>query len=134
VTTGEKSYFSHFSPTFAEIAAPGAENGSTGIYSTKPRALSSYGRLAGTSQAGPIVSAAAGLAIGLIRESYGVAPTPAEVERLLLASAIKSPQLTTYFKDGNRLDLQALVQKINQEYPLTATGASTNVGTLGCAR
>lgn len=133
-SSGEKSVFSHFSPTFVEISAPGAEQGMTGIYSTKPRAQSSYGRLAGTSQAGPIVSAAAGLTIGLIREAYGIVPTPAEVERLLLASAVKSPQLTTYFKDGNRLDLLSLVQKINQEYPLTINGNSTTLSSLGCAR
>ncbi len=133
-STGEKSYFSHYSTTFAEIGAPGAQQGSTGIYSTKPRALSSYGTLAGTSQAGPLVSAAAGLTIGLIRESYGIVPTPAEVERLLLASAVKSPQLTNYFKDGNRLDLLSLVQKINQDYPLTVNGSTTTLSSLGCAR
>ncbi|MGE0529162.1 MAG: S8 family serine peptidase [Bdellovibrionales bacterium] len=104
VNTGQKSFFSHYSPTYAEIAAPGAEEGSTGIYSTLPGALSSYGRLAGTSQAAPLVSAAAGMVIGILREAYNVSPTPAEVERLILASAVKDPALTTYFKQGNRLD------------------------------
>jgi subtilisin family serine protease len=131
--TGAKSYFSHYSTTYAEIGAPGAISGANGIYSTKPRSLNSYGTLAGTSQAAPLVSAAAGLTIGLIREAYGVAPTPAEVERLLEAGAIKSPQLTSYFKDGNRLDLAALVAKINADYPLTKNG-STTLSSLGCSR
>jgi subtilisin family serine protease len=123
--TGSKSYFSHYSTTYAEIAGPGAEQGTTGIYSTIPTALSSYGRLAGTSQAAPIVSAAAALTVGMIKEAYGVSPTPAEVERLLKASAVKSPSLTTFFKDGNKLDLLNLVQKINQDYPNTRLGGGT---------
>lgn len=119
VNTGSKSYFSHYSTTFAEIAGPGAQQGNTGVYSTIPRSLGSYGQLAGTSQAGPIVSAAAGLTIGLIREATGTVPPPAEVERLILASAAKTPGLASYFKDGNKLDLLNLVQKINEEYSIS---------------
>lgn len=133
VSTGDKSYFSHYSTTYAEIGAPGAISGSSGLYSTKPRALNSYGTLAGTSQAAPLVSAAAALTIGLIKESYGVSPSPAEVERLLLAGSIKSPQLSAYFKDGNRLDLATLVAKINADYPNTKNG-STTLSSLGCSR
>ncbi len=132
VRTGQKSLFSHFSTTYAEIGAPGAEQGLTGIYSTLPTRLSSYGRLAGTSQAGPQVTAAAGLTIGLIREAYKIAPTPQEVERLLLASAAKSQDLAPFFKDGNRLDLHRLVQKINEEYPLTKGAQSTDLSSFGC--
>ncbi len=132
---GEKSYFSHYSTTFAEIAAPGAEHGSTGVYSTLPRALSSYGRLAGTSQAAPIVSAAAGLTIGIIREAYGMSPSPAEVERLILESAAKASNLAPYFKDGNKLDLTRLIAKINEDYPLTKSGGGTiDLPSLGCAK
>lgn len=133
VSSGDKSYFSHYSTTYAEIGAPGAISGSNGLYSTKPRSLNSYGTLAGTSQAAPLVSAAAALTIGLIRESYGVAPTPAEVERLLEAGAIKSPQLASYFKDGNRLDFATLAAKINADYPRTVNGATT-LSSLGCSR
>jgi subtilisin family serine protease len=133
-SSGQKSYFSHYSTTFAEIGAPGAEQGSTGIYSTVPRALSSYGRLAGTSQAAPIVAAAAGLAIGIIRDAYGVAPSPKEVERLLLESAEKSPALSTYFKDGNKLNLVRLITKINEDYPLTKTGGQADLPSLGCTK
>jgi len=124
-TTGNKSYFSHFSKTYAEIGAPGAESSSLGLYSTIPTALGSYGRLMGTSQAAPLVTAAAGMTIGMIREAYNVKPSPAEVERLILASAMKSSSLTNYFKDGNRLDFQKLVDQIQQDYPLTKMVAET---------
>lgn len=127
IATGNKSYFSHYSTTYAEIGAPGSQ-----IYSTVPTALGSFATLSGTSQAAPLVSAAAALTIGLIRNSYSVPPTPAEVERLLLSSAVKSSNLTTYFKDGNRLDLLSLVNKINADYPATRTSTYVNVASSGC--
>ncbi|MBX3022309.1 MAG: S8 family serine peptidase [Bdellovibrionales bacterium] len=131
VASGGKSYFSHYSTTYAEIAAPGAESSGTGIYSTLPTAQGSYGRLSGTSQSAPLVAAAAGLTIGLIRNAYGIDPTPAEVERLLLTSAVKSTALTTYFKNGNRLDLLNLAQKINTDYPNTRVTSTAGPPQLG---
>lgn len=129
--TGAKSSFSHYSTTYAEIGAPGAERSSVGVFSTKPTGGGYYGRLSGTSQAAPIVSAAAGLAIGIIKEAYnGVAPDPREVESLLLTSAAKSSQLNSYFKNGNRLDLVNLATVIQQRYPLTRTGGGSNI--QGC--
>ena len=126
-STGEKSAFSHYSPIYAEIAAPGAESATTGIYSTLPTAINStgYGRLAGTSQAGPQVSAAAAMTIAIIKQANGgIAPSPQEVERLILSSAIKSSTLTPYFKDGNRLDLLSLIQKIEKDYPKIKGGGA----------
>ena len=135
VSTGQKSSFSHYSPTLVEIGAPGAQQGLTGLYSLKPRALGSYGQLAGTSQAGPLVSAAAGLAIGIIRDAHGgIGPTPAEVETLLTTSAQKVAGLNPYFKDGNKLDLMGLVQRINSAYPNTRNGGSMDLPSYGCAR
>lgn len=131
--SGGKSFFSHYSTTYAEIAAPGAQQNTIGLYSTLP--TSSYGRLAGTSQAAPQVSAAAALTIGIIRDAMGIVPTPAEVERLILTSAIKDPNLVTYFKDGNRLDYLNLVQTINASYPRTSSGAyggGSGIASLGC--
>lgn len=129
--SGAKSSFSHYSTTYAEIGAPGAERPSVGIYSTKPLGGGSYGRLAGTSQAAPLVSAAAGLTIGLIKEAYnGIIPDPSEVESLILSSAVKSSQLSPYFKNGNRLDLVNLVAAIQKKYPLTKTGGTP--GVQGC--
>ncbi len=138
VQSGLKSSFSHYSPVYAEISAPGAEYGTTGILSTVPVSQGSYGRLAGTSQAGPLVSAAAGLVYGILKEANnGVGPSPAEVERLILASAIKNSNLTTFFKDGNKLDLLSLAQKINQDYPSTRPGGvpapGTNTIPSGCS-
>jgi len=118
--TGSKSAFSQYGKVSTEIAAPGAVNSTTGIYSTVPTSLGSYSRMAGTSQATPLVAAAAGLTIGLIREAYGAPPTPKEVERLLLAGSEKSTALTPYFKDGNRLDFNKLLLEIHKEYPKTA--------------
>jgi len=133
-STGNKSYFSHYSTTYGEIAAPGAEQGINGIYSTLPTSLNSYGRLAGTSQAAPLVSAAAGLVVGIIRDAYNVIPKPADVERLILASAAKDSRLTPYFKEGNRLDLLRLVQRINAEYPQTrsSSSGSMDLSSLAC--
>lgn len=123
-STGHKSDFSNYSTTYGEIAAPGAVDASTGIYSTLPVALGSYGRLMGTSQATPMVSAAAALTIGTIRDAYGTAPSPAEVERLIEASADKSNDLSSYFKNGNRLNLYNLVEQIHHDYPQTLNGGS----------
>jgi subtilisin family serine protease len=132
-TTGQKSYFSHYSTTYAEIGAPGEESPSSGLYSTIPRALGNYGRLSGTSQAAPQVSAAAALTIAMIRNAYGVVPTPAEVERLILTSADKSAALAPYFKSGNKLDFMTLVAQINNDYPNTKSpGLAALPVTSGC--
>lgn len=117
--TQTKSSFSHYGTMYAEISAPGADSTSSGIFSTLPIAKGSYGRLKGTSQSTAFVSGAAGLVISAIKSAYGVAPSPTEVERLILSSAYKNPALTSYFKDGNQLDLNALVVKMHQDYPKT---------------
>lgn len=123
---GNRSTFSHWGKEFVEIGAPGTQsNGSgntAGIFSTQPTwvgAKTGYGVLEGTSMSAPMVSAAAALTIGLIREAYGMVPNPAEVERIILSSASKSAALSNFFKDGNRLDLKSLVDQINEDYPLT---------------
>jgi hypothetical protein len=74
------------------------------------------------------------MTIGIIREAYGVAPTPKEVERLILASAEKTSNLSTYFKDGNKLNLVRLIAKINEEYPLTKSGGQIDLPSLGCTK
>ena len=125
--TGDKSYFSHYSTTYAEISAPGAESGSTGLISTTPVALNSYGRLAGTSQAAPLVAAAAGMVVGMIKEAYNISPTPAETERLIMAAAAKVDKLKPYFKDGNALDLSRLADIVNRDYPLTKSSNSVDL-------
>lgn len=130
--SGSKSYFSHYSPTYSDIAAPGADSSSSGLYSTLPVALGQYGRLAGTSQAAPLVAAASAMVIGMIRDAYGVSPTPAETERLIVTSAKKVNALKTYVKDGNSLDLSSLADYVMQQYPKTAGGAAAPMPLGGC--
>ena len=116
-----RAAYSHYSPTFVEIAAPGSVNGaSQGLISTLPRTLTTstgYGALAGTSMSAPLVSAAAALTIGFIYNKLGVWPTPATVEQLILASARKNTNLLSEFKDGNSLDLYSLALNIELTYP-----------------
>lgn len=130
--TGLKSQFSHYSTTFAEIGAPGADLNTSGIFSTLPRSLSSYGRLAGTSQSAPLVSAAAALAMAILKDATNVFPSPQEVERLILASAEKNAALAPFFKEGNKLDLHRLAQRINTDYPQTQSGNSIDLSSVGC--
>lgn len=125
------STFSNWGPNYAEIAAYGAKNSQNsgnyiGIYSTLPTSLpgsTGYGYLAGTSMASPQVSAAAALAITIIRDRTGAKPSAAEVERLLLAGSRKNSNLTSYVQDGNTLDLGLLFDAIARSYPATADPA-----------
>lgn len=112
-----RSSFSNYGVDYVEIAAPGSESevGTqiTGIASTfEP---DNYARLFGTSQAAPMVSAAAALAEGLIRQNGG-SITPAQMERLMLASAEKRSALNTEFRNGNVLNLQRLAAFVNANY------------------
>lgn len=130
-----KSSFSHFSSKYVELAAPGAESSGTGLYSTvTPLAINQnqlYARLSGTSMSAPIVSGAAALTIGLLRKTFGVRPSAAEVERLITSSAIQDASLAQYFKQGRRLDFANLANFIQQAYPETV-GESTTFSSEEC--
>ncbi len=137
ISGGAKAYFSHWGKEYVEIAAPGTQsNGSSaaaGIFSTIPTYVGSksgYGTLEGTSMSAPMVAAAAALTIGVIREAYELVPTPSEVENIILASAHKSSLLSPYFKDGNQLDLNSLIDEIHKRYPKTRGSDDTTVGGL----
>lgn len=131
-----RAAYSHYSPTFVEIAAPGSESGaSNGLLSTMTRTSSTstgYGRLAGTSMSAPQVAAAAALTMGFIYNKLGSWPSPSTVESLILASARKNTSLTSTFKDGNTLDLYNLALNIELTYPRikdpTAGGGGTGSG------
>ncbi|MCC7404845.1 MAG: S8 family serine peptidase [Bdellovibrionales bacterium] len=133
--TNQWSTFSHFSTKYVELGAPGAEDGTTGLYSTTtPVAFHQnqlYARLSGTSMSAPLVSGAAALVIGLIRNTYGNKPKAAEVERLLTEGAAQEPGLNPYFKGGRRLDMNLLVKKVHRDYPETI-GQSQGFSSLGC--
>ncbi len=128
-TSGGLSWFSTYSKTFVEIAAPGNENANSsgaglGLLSTLPISLGSsmgYGRLQGTSMATPVVSGAACLIIGVLK-SNGVASSPALVKSILLKTAIKNPSLFNLVKDGNSLDLEKLAIYLQSQYMFEEIG------------
>jgi uncharacterized protein YkwD len=106
-----KSSYSNYGPTYVEIGSPG-----TGILSTYLG--SAYATLSGTSMATPIVSGAAGLAIGLLR-GRGTTPTPALIEQLIKDGSVHDSALSTYYQNGNRLNIRGLAQTIDTRYPAT---------------
>lgn len=103
--TLEKSDFSNYSTTYVEIAAPGSDDDTGGVYSTYP--TSTYSYLQGTSMASPVLAGAAALVIGYVR-SQGSTITPAQVESLLKSSADARAGLSPYFLGGASLDLKNL--------------------------
>ncbi len=133
--TNNWSTFSHFSPRYVELAAPGAESPSLGLLSTvTPVAFHQnllYSRLSGTSMSAPIVSGAAALTIGILRNTFGMKPKAAEVESLLAGSSFKDSKLTGYFKEGRRMDFEGLMSLIHKTYPETV-GASGVFSSRGC--
>ena len=129
VDTFKRSSFSHFSSHFVEIGAPGQQTDSQGtafggIFSTvSPVYVNNvledqYGRLHGTSMAAPMVTAAAALAKGLIKQNKGLSIPPEELERLIKISAKKNGHLTNEFESGNSLDLSRLAAQVVVDYDL----------------
>ena len=110
------SYYSNYSPTYVEIAAPGSEDSGSyvGLLSTMPGGK--YSRLQGTSMATPVMAGAAGLAIQLMR-ALGYAPTPSRIESALTASGRAVAKLTAKVKGGKVLDLKSLADYIVRTYP-----------------
>lgn len=125
--SGALSSFSNYGTKYAEIAAPGASSAGVGMTSTIPVSMSSYGQLSGTSQAAPMVSAAAALTVAWIKKAYSnQAPSPAEVENLILGSADVSTPLTNFVQGARRLNLYNLANTIMSHYPNTAAPGSVS--------
>jgi hypothetical protein len=108
-STGDLSSFSNFG-SLVEIAAPGAVNSfnggiSGGLYSTGPN--NAYQRMMGTSQAAPIVSAAAALVIQFLKQ-YRVAYSPADIEQIILISTDTIPLVNV--SGGRVLNFSKLVR------------------------
>ncbi|USN47782.1 MAG: S8 family serine peptidase [Pseudobdellovibrionaceae bacterium] len=108
---------SNRSVSLVEIAAPGGS-----VYTTIPyhpnlaRWGNYYGTTSGTSFSSPIVAAAAGMAIALLK-SHGIAYDGALIEDLITSSARRVSGLSSYFKDGKVLNMDALADEIFSRYP-----------------
>lgn len=127
---GTISCFSNRSTEFVEIMAPGSA-GSVGIISTVPSMISSLGYankayggpINGTSMSSPVVAGAAALAIALAR-SRGYNALPEQVESLLTLGSIQDPKLSSYVRNGNRLNLPKLVSLIDQDTHISSTSTT----------
>lgn len=110
------SNFSNYSTDWVEIAAPGSIPGNPrqGLPSTGLR--TEYFYAAGTSMATPIVSGAAGLAIGQLK-SRGLAVTPTMVETLLVQAGRVEASLDNRVALGKHLDLLNLADLISGQLP-----------------
>jgi thermitase len=113
------SSFSNFSSSFIEMGAPGSVSGSLGLLSTFLG--SGYKNLSGTSQASPLVSGAAALAIGFYK-THGLPYTPALIENAIELSAFSDAGLTDAFEAGRRLDLDRLGQYLFNSTWVDSTG------------
>lgn len=107
--SGRLSTFSNYGDR-VEIATAGAINSinadpAGGLYSLAPNGA--YQRLMGTSQATPIVAAAASLVIQFFKQNQ-VNYTPADIERILVNSSDNIPNLMV--KSGRALNFSKLVR------------------------
>ena len=86
---------SNYSPEYVHILAPGSD-----ILSTWKGDVQKYNRLSGTSQAAPMVSAAAALI-------WAHEPwlTATQVKERILKASVKNSKYRRYVSSGGRLDL-----------------------------
>lgn len=117
VDSGELSRFSNFSRDYVEILAPGAYTSQPqviGLLSTLPNG--SYGLLAGTSMAAPVLSGAAAMVVSWLK-TYGYPVAPKSIEEILRAGSRRSYQLKSLVQDGRTLDLVDLLDYLKRHYP-----------------
>lgn len=136
MSTGLRYVNSAYSNVFVEIGAPGAASGvfapRPGIYTTNNSSGFLY--QVGSSFSTPQVSAAAALAIGLIRSRGYPWPSPAEVENLIASSAAVSGGLMSSFLGGRKLNLKNLSVLVDLRYPYGGIQQSCfGLGSEACA-
>lgn len=107
--TNKISFFSNYSTTYVELAAPG----STGILSTTLNGT--YGEKQGTSMSSPIAAGAAALAVNWLK-SHNYAVDPSEVESIMVNGAATNPNLTSYVAGGKALNLRTLASYLETNY------------------
>lgn len=113
-TDFKKSDTSNFGTNFVKLAAPGCDSQSVGFLTPAPD--QGHSAFSGTSAATPISSAAAALAVGLVK-SRGYRIDAGSIEHLLLDSAIPRPSLNAYFRGGRALNLASLAALIESRFP-----------------
>lgn len=101
----DRSSFSNYSASSVELSAPG----SNGVRSTYPN--NNYIDMQGTSMSSPVAAGAAAVAISYLG-SKGKSLSPAELEKLIEASAIKSKALVPFVLNGNELNLSRLADSL----------------------
>lgn len=114
---GQICEFSNFGVPEVKIIAPGCDRSASkqGLLST--RGNSQYGYKKGTSMSAPLVSGAAALAYGWIRDKTLSPPSPLVVEQVLLESADQVEALHTFATHGRVLNASQLARRILELFP-----------------
>ena len=125
------SSFANYSKTYAEIAAPGAENSTNsngGLLSTTLGG--GWARVRGTSQATPIITSAAAILIGYLK-TQNVSYTPAGIEGFIRSDGIMHSQtLVPYVSGGHIINLGFLSSNLESYFnnPRTSNDRTFNGG------
>lgn len=116
--SGQISTFSNFSSRLVEIAAPGALTSQggrlTGLLSTVPK--NSYGYLAGTSMAAPVVSGVAALVVAWLK-AYRYDVSPQRIEGILKSASPHESRLAPFVENGRVLSLTDVTSYLKKQYP-----------------
>lgn len=117
--SGSKNLWSgsNYGTSTVEIAAPGGS-----VFTTIPwhpglgKFGNYYGSTSGTSFSSPMVAAAAGMVIGLLK-SNNISYTAKDIEDLIVAGSAQVPGLKSFIMGGRMLDMEKLAQAIFEKHP-----------------
>ncbi len=115
-TVGSLCNFSNRSSTYVELGAPGCNTALNhqGLLSLIKN--NEYGHMAGTSMAAPVAAGAGAAVYALLRDVYGAALTPAQLESFLKEGSRNVSSINTVISNGKNLDLLTLKTKIESEH------------------